>query len=182
LHGQNVLLLTIQAALLFSDLFSASALCCQEMPTLVELPPSCQFHEKKNKCLLKTNKKISNSMTKEATMLLPAVAASWTSPMQRSGCSFLPGDASIGGMTANFPCQFHKKETKWLLKTNKMSHFMTNEGTALLPAVVASWVSQMQRSGCSFLPGDSNVSGMAAIPPCQFHEKKTKWLLTTNKI
>jgi hypothetical protein len=58
------------------------------------------------------------------------------------------------------------------LKTNKTSHFMTNEGTALLPAVVASWVGWMQRSGCSFLPGDANVSGMAAILPCQFHEKK----------
>jgi hypothetical protein len=31
-------------------------------------------------------------------------------------------------------------------------------------------------------PGDANVSGMAAILPCQFHEKMNKWLLTTNKI
>jgi hypothetical protein len=69
--------------------------------------------------LLKTNK-ISNSMTKEATMLLLAVGASWVGPMQRFGCSFLPGDANIGGMTVIFPCQqFHKKETKWLLKPTR---------------------------------------------------------------
>jgi hypothetical protein len=106
----------------------------------------CQFHEKETKWLLKTNK-IWNFMTKEATMLLLAVVASWVSPMQRSGCSFLPGDANIGGMSAMFPCQFHKKETKWLLKTNKLSHFVTDEGTALLPAVVADWAGRMQRSG-----------------------------------
>jgi hypothetical protein len=93
----------------------------------------------KKKGLLKTNK-ISNSMTKEAMMLLLAASVSWVGQMQRSGCSFLHGDANIGGMTAVFQCQFQKKETKWLLKTNKTSHFMTNEGTAFLPAVVASWV------------------------------------------
>jgi hypothetical protein len=86
--------------------------------------------------------------------------------MQRSGCSFSPGDANIGGMTAIFPCQqFLEKETKWLLKPNKISYFVTKEATTLLLAVAASWVGAMQRSGCYFLPGDANVSGMAAILP-----------------
>jgi hypothetical protein len=39
LHGERILLLTIQAALLFSDMSSASASHCLEMPTLLELPP-----------------------------------------------------------------------------------------------------------------------------------------------
>jgi hypothetical protein len=68
-------------------------------------------------------------------------------------------------------------------KTNKISNSTTKEATTLLLEVVASWVGPMQRSGCSFLPpGDANIGGIAAILPCQFHEKKNKWLLKTNKI
>jgi hypothetical protein len=80
----------------------------------------------------------------------------------------LPGDANIIGMTAIFSCRFHEKKTKWLLKTNKISNFMTKEASTPFLAVAASSVDQMQRSGYSFLLGDANIVGMMAIFSCNF--------------
>jgi hypothetical protein len=68
--------------------------------------------------------------------------------MQRSGCSFLLGDANIGGTTAIFPCQSHEKETSWLLKTNKMPHLMMTQRLHLLA-----------------ISANVNVGGMTAIFP-----------------
>jgi hypothetical protein len=77
-------------------------------------------------------------MTKGATTRLPVVVASSVGPMQRSGCSFFLGDANIVGMAAIFSCQFHEKKTKWLLKTNTFSNFMTQEASTPFSAAVAS--------------------------------------------
>jgi hypothetical protein len=126
------------------------------------------FHEKKEtRWLLKTNK-ISNFMTKEATTLLLALVASSAGPMQRLVCSFLPGDASIGGMMAVLPHHFHEKKetTRWPLKTNKISNFMTQEASTPFLAVVArSLACVAWRWNPSAISANVNVGGMAAILP-----------------
>jgi hypothetical protein len=172
LHGQKFLLLKIHASLLFSDSSIASALCCGEMPTSVELPPF--FHAS-------FMRKIQMAFENQQDLNFHDQggnngSASCVGPMRRSDCSLLPGDANIGGMTAICSCQFHEKQetSKWLLKPNKILNVMTKEAMTLLPAVAVGWAGPTQRPGCSFLPGDANVSEMAAIVlPCHFHEEET---------
>ena len=67
------------------------------------------FVTKKQNCYFKTNK-TSNSMTKETTTFLLAVAAGLAELIQRWDHLVSPGNVNIGGILPLLPCQFHENQ------------------------------------------------------------------------
>ena len=142
-------------------------------------PPKCEYWwnayciilpyqlERKLNFPLKANK-ISFSMTKEVTMLLLVWLQQARLQQYREGttCS-CQKKGRLVECRPQSSLPISSQETKWLLKTNKISNSMTKEDmTFLLVVVWASLAWIIQILGCSFISWHVLFGAMAvAVPP-----------------